>query len=124
MARTAVETIGSCQRSGTRQIAFRPRREARRFEPRPIPARACLPHVLRVLARVDDQRTRRGESSRISCHHPRFGFFQEGNDLISGHGGKALEKRVDRFPGFQIVEKRLNGNAGSRKYWRSSQDMG
>ena len=47
-------------------------------------------------------------------------FFHEGNDLLSFHGGKPVEKLVNRIARLQIVEQRLNGHARTGKTGRAA----
>jgi hypothetical protein len=44
-----------------------------------------------------------------------LGFFHEGDDLLSFHGGKPFQKIINRIARPQIIEQRLNRHARTSK---------
>ena len=50
-------------------------------------------------------------------------FFKQGNDLLTLHAGKALQKLLDRVTRFQMIEQALRWHPGSCKYRLPPEDF-
>src|SRR5207247_1916449 len=70
-----------------------------------------------------DRHTRREAPSRRLRDHSRCGLRKEGYDLLPADGRKPRQEVVDRLAALEIIDERLNGNAGSREHRCSAQDI-
>jgi len=60
--------------------------------------------------------TLRGDKEFLPC------FFQDGNHLVPFDGGEPLQEIINRVPGFEVIEKRLDRHPCSFEHGRSTHD--
>ena len=73
---------------------------------------------------VSEGRIRPGGSSSQLADKGRLGELQCGNGGFSRDRWEVIEELIERFPAFEVVQKRLKGNTGSLENGGSPQDLG
>ena len=52
-----------------------------------------------------------------------LGLFQRCNGALALNARKLFEEIVERFPAFQLIKQRLEGNASAAENWLSTEDF-
>jgi hypothetical protein len=52
-----------------------------------------------------------------------FGFFESGEGGLAGDGGEAIEKVLECFSAFEVVEESLQGHTGTAEDGGSAEDV-
>jgi hypothetical protein len=55
------------------------------------------------------------------CHQSFLGKLENGNRVFASHRGEVFKEAIERIPRLEVIEKRLDRNAGSAEHWSSSQ---
>jgi len=55
--------------------------------------------------------------------HTFAGFFEEGDGLFAGDGGKILQKNIERITGFEVINQGACGNARAGEARRAAHDF-